>query len=237
MYPLGLLSLVALAIALERLWVLRRSTYLKPTVVAKLSQLLASRDYRRALEICGQNPGPFAELVRTLVDNRDAPYDELKETLMETGRHQLAGLQRGLPALATIVSGAPLLGLLGTVLGMIDIFRVVASSGSGVAESLSAGIAQALITTATGLIIAIPALFVHSFLEARATGLLADIEAQLLDFFHLVRRTSGAELRERAARGRVAAGPDGQPAGRLDPERTDEPGDGAGWGARAAEER
>jgi biopolymer transport protein ExbD len=83
---------------------------------------------------------------------------------------------------------------------MIDIFRVVASSGSGVAESLSAGIAQALITTATGLIIAIPALFVHSFLEARATGLLADIEAQLLDFFQLVRRTSGPALGERGDR-------------------------------------
>jgi biopolymer transport protein ExbB len=188
MIPLALLSLVALAIVLERLWVLRRSNYLKPNVVTTLSQLLANRDFRKATDVCARHPGPFAELVRTLVENRHAPYDELKEILVETGRHQLLGLQRGLAALSTIVSGAPLLGLLGTVLGMIKIFRVVASSGTGITESLSAGIAEALITTATGLIIAIPALFVHSFLEARAVGILAEIEVQLLDFFHLVRR-------------------------------------------------
>jgi len=106
---------------------------------------------------------------------------------METGRHQLHGLQRGLATLSTIISGAPLLGLLGTVLGMIKIFAVVASSGAEITEKLSAGIAQALITTATGLIIAIPVLFMHSYLEGRALSILSDIEVQLLDFFHLVR--------------------------------------------------
>jgi biopolymer transport protein ExbB len=97
------------------------------------------------------------------------------------------GLQRGLPALATIVAGAPLLGLLGTVIGMIKIFSVVASSGSGITEQLSSGISQALITTATGLVIAIPALFTHSYLESRAVAILSEIEAQILDFLHLVR--------------------------------------------------
>jgi biopolymer transport protein ExbB len=97
------------------------------------------------------------------------------------------GLQRGLPALATIVAGAPLLGLLGTVIGMIKIFSVVATAGSGITEQLSSGISQALITTATGLVIAIPALFTHSYLESRAVSILSDIEAQILDFLHLVR--------------------------------------------------
>jgi biopolymer transport protein ExbB len=122
------------------------------------------------------------------VENRYAPYQELKEILEDTGRLQLMSLQRGLPALATIVAGAPLLGLLGTVIGMIKIFSVVATSGSGITEQLSSGISQALITTATGLVIAIPALFTHSYLEARAVGILSDIEAQILDFLHLVRR-------------------------------------------------
>jgi biopolymer transport protein ExbB len=134
--------------------------------------------------------------VATLIDNRDAPYDELKELLEDSGRHQLLGLQRGLPALATIVAGAPLLGLLGTVLGMIRIFTVVASSGSGVTEQLSAGIAEALITTATGLIIAIPILFLHSFLEARAVSILTEIESKLLDLLHLVRRPRPAREKE-----------------------------------------
>lgn len=187
MIPLVLVSLVALAIVLERLWALRRKNFLRPATVTTLSQMLSSREYLRATEYCRRHPGPFAELVHTLVENRFAPYDELKEILTETGRQQLHGLQRGLPALATVVSGAPLLGLLGTVLGMIKIFQEVASSGGTITENLSAGISQALVTTATGLIIAIPVLFMHSFLEARAVAILAEIEVQLLDFFHLVR--------------------------------------------------
>jgi biopolymer transport protein ExbB len=188
MIPLGLLSLMAVAIVLERLWILRRSRFLKENTVAALAVLLEQRQYGPARDYCRKNPSPFTELVGTLVENRDAPYDELKELLTETGRHQLMGLQRGLPALGTIVSGAPLLGLLGTVLGMIDIFTVVASAGGEITEALASGISQALITTATGLIIAIPILFVHSFLEARAVGIISDIEVQMLDFFHLVRR-------------------------------------------------
>ncbi len=188
MIPLGLLSLVALAVVLERLWVLRRSNYLRDTTVNSLSQLLTNREYRSALDYCHRHPGPFTHLVSALVDNRHAPYDELKEILEDTGRRELLGLQMGLPALATVVAGAPLLGLLGTVLGMIKIFTVVASAGSGITEQLASGIAQALITTATGLIIAIPTLFTHSFLEARAVSILSEIEHQMTDFLHLVRR-------------------------------------------------
>lgn len=188
MIPLGLLSLVALAIVIERLWVLRRTNFMKDSVVNSLSQLLANREYRAAVDYCRRHPGPFSHLVTAVVENRQAPYDEVKEILEDTGRRELLSLQRGLPALATIVGGAPLLGLLGTVLGMIKIFTVVAQAGSGITEQLASGIAQALITTATGLIIAIPTLFTHSFLEARAVGILADIEHQMADFVHLVRR-------------------------------------------------
>ncbi len=188
MIPLGLLSMVAMAIVLERLWMLRRSNFLKASTVSTISQLLAAREYGNAIDYCRRHSGPFSELAISLVENRDAPYDELKTILEDTARHQLYGLQRGLPALGTIIAGAPLLGLLGTVLGMINIFKVVASAGSQVTEALSSGIAQALITTATGLIIAIPILFVHSFLEARAVNIVSEIETQLLDLLHLVRR-------------------------------------------------
>ena len=187
MIPLGLLSMVAMAIIIERLWILRRRNFLQPATVQTLSGLLASNKFRGAVDYCRRHPGPFTELVTALVENRQAPYDELKEILEDTGRLQLMGLQRGLSALATIVAGAPLLGLLGTVIGMIKIFAVVANAGSGITEQLSSGISQALITTATGLVIAIPALFVQSYLEARAVGILSDIEAQILDFLHLVR--------------------------------------------------
>jgi biopolymer transport protein ExbB len=188
MIPLGLLSLVALAIVIERLWVVRRANFLKESTITSLSQLLTGGQYRAATDYCHRHPGPFTNLVIALIDNRRAPYDELKEILEDTGRRELLGLQRGLPALATVVAGAPLLGLLGTVLGMIKIFQAVATAGTGITEQLASGIAQALITTATGLIIAIPTLFTHSFLEARAVATLSEIEQQLLDFLHLVRR-------------------------------------------------
>jgi biopolymer transport protein ExbB len=187
MIPLGVLSMVAVAIIMERLWVLRRSNFLQNATVQTLSGLLASDKFQGSIDFCRRHPGPFTDLVIALVENRRAPYEELKEILEDTGRLQLMGLQRGLPALGTIVAGAPLLGLLGTVIGMIKIFSVVATAGSGITEQLSSGISQALITTATGLVIAIPALFVHSYLESRALSILADIEAQILDFLHLER--------------------------------------------------
>jgi biopolymer transport protein ExbB len=190
MIPLGILSMVALAIIIERLWMLRSKNFLQPAIVQTLSGLLASNKYRGAVDYCRRHPGPFTGLVTALVENRQAPYDELKQILEDTGRLELMGLQRGLPALATIVAGAPLLGLLGTVIGMIKIFAVVASAGSSITEQLSSGISQALITTATGLVIALPALFTHAYLEAKAVGILSEIEAQILDFLHLVREQS-----------------------------------------------
>jgi biopolymer transport protein ExbB len=189
MIPLGLLSLVAMAIVIERLWMLRASNYMKPTTVATLNELLAGGRFSQAVDYCRRNPGPYADLVATLVENRDAPYDELKQIMEDTARHRLYNLQRGLGALGTIVAGAPLLGLLGTVVGMIKIFAVVATAGSQVTEALSLGISEALVTTASGLIIAIPALFTHSFLEARAGAIVSEMEVRLIDLLHLVRRS------------------------------------------------
>ncbi len=199
MIPLALLSLVALAIVIERLWVLRASKFMQPTTVATLNELLAGGRFQQAIDYCRRNPGPYAGLVATLVEHRKAPYDELKQIMEDTARHRLNNLQRGLAALGTIVAGAPLLGLLGTVVGMIKIFAVVATAGSQVTEALSSGISEALVTTATGLIIAIPALFTHSFLEARAGAIVSEMEIRLIDLLHFVRRSEEDDDDEAAA--------------------------------------
>lgn len=188
MIPLALLSLVALAIVIERFWMLRASRFMQQTTVATLNELLAGGRFNQAIDYCKRNPGPYADLVATLVEHRKAPYDELKQIMEDTARNRLHNLQRGLAALGTVVSGAPLLGLLGTVVGMIKIFAVVATAGSQVTEALSLGISEALVTTATGLIIAIPALFAHSFLEARAGAIVAEMEIRLIELLHFVRR-------------------------------------------------
>lgn len=189
MIPLALLSLVAFAIVIERLWMLRPSRYMQPTTVATLDELVAGGRFAQAVDYCRRHPGPYADLVATLVENRQAPYDELKQIMEDTARHRLQNLQRGLAALGTIVAGAPLLGLLGTVVGMIKIFGVVATAGSQVTEALSLGISEALVTTASGLIIAIPALFSHSFLEGRAASIIGEMEIRLIDLLHFVRRS------------------------------------------------
>lgn len=188
MYPLLALSLLGLAIVVERVLVLREKNFLDPAQLAVLGELLAAGEFARAREYCTTHSGPLSVLVATLLDNRTAPYDELKELLEDTGRHQLRFLERGLGALATVVAAAPLLGLLGTVLGMIQVFEAVSLAGTVRGEQLSAGIAQALITTAAGLIIAIPMLFLHAYLEGRAQALVQAIEARMLEFLHLVRR-------------------------------------------------
>ncbi|MCS7182462.1 MAG: MotA/TolQ/ExbB proton channel family protein [Thermoanaerobaculum sp.] len=188
MYPLLALSLLGAAIVVERLLVLRERNFLDPTHLAVLGELLAAGDFARAREYCAGRTGPLSILVTTLLDNRFAPYDELKELLEDTGRHQLRFLERGLGVLSTVVAAAPLLGLLGTVLGMIQVFEAVSLAGAVRGEQLSAGIAQALITTAAGLIIAIPFLFLHAYLESKAQGLVQAIEARTWEFLHLVRR-------------------------------------------------
>lgn len=188
MIPLLLLSFLGLVIVVERFLVLREKNFLDPAQLSVLAELLAARQFARAREYCASHSGPLSLLVATLLDNRSAPYDELKELLEDTGRHQLRSLERGLGALATVVAAAPLLGLLGTVLGMIQVFESVSLAGAVRGEQLSAGIAQALITTAAGLIIAIPMLFLHAYLEGRAQALVQAIEARTLEFLHLVRR-------------------------------------------------
>ncbi len=188
MFPLAALSVVALTVIFERLWTLRPSRFLDPSEVAVINELLAAREFDRATGYCRQRSGPFPMLVLTLIENRSAPYDELKEILEDTGRHQLRQLQRGLQALATVVAAAPLLGLLGTVLGMIQVFDSISVAGLARGQQLSAGISQALITTAAGLVIAIPALFLHAYLESRAEHLVHAIEARILEMLHLVRQ-------------------------------------------------
>lgn len=188
MIPLLLLSFLGLVIVVERFLVLREKNFLDPAQLSVLAELLAARQFARAREYCASQSGPLSVLVATLLDNRSAPYDELKELLEDTGRHQLRSLERGLGALATVVAAAPLLGLLGTVLGMIQVFESVSLAGAVRGEQLSAGIAQALITTAAGLIIAIPMLFLHAYLDGRAQALVQAIEARTLEFLHLVRR-------------------------------------------------
>jgi len=178
MWPLLVCSLVALAIIIERVINLRASRILRPAVVERITGLAEGGRVDRALQVCRENPGIFTNIVLAGLDLAAKGEDaaRAKEAVEDAGRHETVRLNRYLGSLSTIVGISPLLGLLGTVTGMIDVFNTIAKSGAGQAAQLSSGISQALITTATGLLIAIPALVAYNYFYEKADLMVTDLE-------------------------------------------------------------
>ncbi len=182
MWPLLGCSLLALAITIERAINLRASRILDPAVVERISALAEGGRLERAVEACRQNPGIFANiaLAGLEVAARGEGESASKEAVEDAGRHETARLNRYLGTLGTIVGISPLLGLLGTVFGMIEVFDTIAASGGGEAAQLSGGISEALITTAAGLMIAIPALVAYNYFHEKAEFIITDLERESL---------------------------------------------------------
>ena len=176
MYPLTVCSILALAIALERGYALRRSRVIRPEIVSVIDNIQGPEDIGLALSVCKQHAGPFASVMRAGLDHRTLPLDEIRESILDQGRQEMGTLQKGLVVLETVASVSPLLGLLGTVLGMIRVFQDVSEVGVGQGNLLAGGIAEAILTTAAGLFIAIPALVCFNFYSSRAEALILEIE-------------------------------------------------------------
>jgi biopolymer transport protein ExbB len=176
MIPILLCSLIGLAIFLERLFTLRRQRIVVPEIVEAVETLSAASDFAVAYAICERKPGPFANLVRTGLDHADDDWQIIRDVLQEAGRQEAVRLTRHLGILETVAAVAPLLGLLGTVTGMIRVFSSISAHGLGYAEHLSGGISEAMVTTAAGLMIGIPALVAHNWLEGRAKGIIFELE-------------------------------------------------------------
>lgn len=177
MVPLAACSILALWVVIDRAWNLRHDRVVRSEIVDVIDTLEGPGDLPLARSICERNPGAFSTIVLTAIDHRGESREAMREAVEEQGRQEVARLERGLGLLETIAGVAPLLGLLGTVLGMIDVFEIVSRQGAGQAQSLSGGIAEALITTATGLSIGIPSLVAYNWLVGRAERLVLDIEA------------------------------------------------------------
>jgi biopolymer transport protein ExbB len=184
MYPLLLCSIVGLAIVIEKLIVLRRKKVIIPAIVHVLDNIKNSADSSLALSICEKHKGPFANVIRVGLESRLLPREEIKEALNDQGRQEVRQLERGLVILETIGGIAPLLGLLGTVTGILRVFNVISSMGVGQATALAGGISEALITTIAGLSIGIPAVVGYNYFTDRAEGFILEIEkysSQLLN--------------------------------------------------------
>lgn len=176
MYPLLLSSIIGVTIILERFIVLRKKKILVPEIMAVLDKINEIENFSLVRSVCEKFTGPFSQITMACIDNRDLPQEELRILIEEEGRQQVRTLNRGLGVIETIAGIAPLMGLLGTVLGMIKVFDIIQSLGVGQARALSGGISEALITTATGLMIGIPALIFYNYLNSRSESLILDIE-------------------------------------------------------------
>jgi biopolymer transport protein ExbB len=198
MIPIALCSLLGLAVFLERLLVLRKRKIVVPEIASAVDTLPRASDFSVAYAVCERHPGPFANVVKAGLDHAENDWEITRDVLLETGRQEAVRLTRNLRVLETVAAVAPLLGLLGTVVGMIRVFGTISQTALGDPQLLSSGISEAMVTTAAGLIVGIPALVAHNWLEGRAHSIIFDIEVhatRLLDTLRQRRQRPVAEAR------------------------------------------
>jgi biopolymer transport protein ExbB len=184
MYPLLLGSILAVGLTLERLLALRRGRVLPAAFLASISSLLDRRQYEQVAFLSGGGDHAAARLVNLALKLGGRRRALFKDTLEEAGRREAAELTAHLGALNLVAHISPLLGLLGTVSGMINAFNSLAELGAGDPGLLAGGISEALLTTAAGLCVAIPTLVVHRFLLSRAESLTGEMEALASDLLN-----------------------------------------------------
>lgn len=180
MVPILLLAVGAIGISIERAWTLRRREVLPPGLGDEVRQWARGRQLDpKHIDVLRTN-SPLGTLLAAALDVRHRSRDLIKERVEDTGRHVLHDLERFLPTLGTIAAVTPLLGLLGTVFGMIAMFMGILEAGVGDANRLAGGIGQALISTAAGLLVAIPALVAHRWFRARVAGFVIEMEKEAI---------------------------------------------------------
>lgn len=187
MLPIMACSVIALAICLERLWTLRPGKVAPPGLLAEVWALIKQRSItsERLKEL--KHSSPLGQILVAGLNNASHGREIMKESIQEAAGQVVHDLERFLNPLGTIAAITPLLGLLGTVIGMIDVFTEIMAQGTGNANVLAGGISQALITTAAGLTIAIPALIFHRFFQRRIDSLVVTMEQEtvkLLEVMH-----------------------------------------------------
>lgn len=179
MIPILFCSAVALAIILERFWTLRRTAVIPPALAEQVMNWARTRKLDPQHIDALRQTSPLGELYAAALDVRNRPRDVIKERIEDTGRHIMHSLERFLTTLGTIALIAPLLGLLGTVIGMINMFFAVLVSGVGDPTKMAGGIGEALVCTASGIVVAIPAYIFHRYFRGRVTELAIDMEKKV----------------------------------------------------------
>ncbi len=188
MLPIIACSIVAAAIILERLWTLQRRRVLPRDLTRQVWDWVSKNQLDRQHIQALQDGSPLGEILAAGLANRQRDREIMKEKVEDTGRHVVHELERYLNTLGTIAAISPLLGLLGTVIGMVKVFAAITAHGVGDPAVLAGGISEALITTAAGLSVAIPALIAYRYLRGRVDALVVQMEKEAITLVEALSR-------------------------------------------------
>ena len=186
MYPIFFSSLLAIAIFFERMFYLKSIKTSTRKFGNRISDLIRKGNINFAITACRKNISPISQIILAALLKHGSSRDEIKEVIEDTARQEVTILERNLPILATIANIAPLLGLLGTVFGMIKAFQVVSVVGVGNPEALAGGISEALLTTAFGLSVAIPTIVAYNYLAHRVDRQIKEMESTSVEILELL---------------------------------------------------
>ena len=187
MISLLLLSLLSIYIFFERLQVIRRAAREDNTFMERIKDYIHEGDIDSALKLCKKTNTPYSRLIAKGISRLGRPMNDVLVAIENVGNIEIAKLEKGFPWLATTAAGAPMLGFLGTVTGMVKAFYNMASAGNSAdISTLSGGIYEALVTTVAGLIVGIIALFAYNYLVSRVDGVMNQLESKTMEFMDLL---------------------------------------------------
>ena len=187
MIPLALLAIISIYILIERSIVIFKAARLDETFMTRIRDYIHEGEVDSAVRLCKSTPGPFARLILKGINRIGRPMNDVLVAIENTGNIEIASLSKGLAWLATSAAGAPMLGFLGTVIGMVKAFYSIASAGNSASiGDFAGGIYTALVTTVAGLIVGIAALFAYNYLVARIDKVMNLMEARTMEFMDLL---------------------------------------------------
>lgn len=187
MIPLALLAVISIYIFIERAIVTYKASKLDDTFMKRIKDYIHDGEIESALNLCRSDNSPYGRLISKGISRIGRPMNDVLVAIENTGNLEVAALSKGLPWLATTAAGAPMLGFLGTVIGMVQAFFAIANSGNAASiGDFAGGIYTALVTTVAGLVVGIIALFAYNYLVARINKVMNLMEARTMDFMDLL---------------------------------------------------
>ena len=187
MIVLAILSVVCIYIFIERAIVVNRAAKEDTTFMKRIRDYIHEGEIESAFNLCKKNGSPYSRLIAKGISRIGRPVNDILAAVENTGNIEIANLSKGLPWLATTAAGAPMIGFLGTVIGMVQAFYAIASQGTSAnISTFSSGIYTALVTTVAGLVVGVVALFGYNYLVARINSVMNLLESKSMEFMDLL---------------------------------------------------